>query len=337
MGLFQRAEKKQAKLRMAIHGPSGSGKTRSALEIAKYLVPGGRIAVIDTESGSASKYSDKVPFDAGNITKDYNPNILIKALAEAATDGFDVTIVDSVSHFWNGTGGFLELVDEEVKKQKARGGKGDSFNAWKILDPLYRKMVQAIITSPMHIIVTMRAKQEYVKEQDGNGKTTVRKVGMAPEMRDSFQYEADVEGMLDIEHNLVIGKTRCDEIDGKVFHKPGKDVADILRAWLSDGAPAAPEAPTELETQLSASVAKPAPVVVPDLNKLATYEALIEEAQDLEQLKALSAGMMVDLPAGPERKALGARWQARRHEMLSTIAAGAKDVANATEQPTAAE
>ncbi len=49
---FQKAIRKKAKLRLALTGPSGSGKTYSALLLAKGI--GGRIAVIDTEHGSAS-------------------------------------------------------------------------------------------------------------------------------------------------------------------------------------------------------------------------------------------------------------------------------------------
>ncbi|MEG0635799.1 MAG: AAA family ATPase, partial [Pseudomonas sp.] len=59
--MFKKAERKQAKLRLALAGPSGSGKTFSALLMAKGL--GGRIAVIDTEHGSASLYADIADFD----------------------------------------------------------------------------------------------------------------------------------------------------------------------------------------------------------------------------------------------------------------------------------
>jgi len=48
---FRKAERKKAKLRLGLVGPSGSGKTFSALLIAKGL--GGKIAVVDTENGSA--------------------------------------------------------------------------------------------------------------------------------------------------------------------------------------------------------------------------------------------------------------------------------------------
>jgi hypothetical protein len=104
-------------------------------------------------------------------------------------------------------------------------------------------MVHAIQTSPSHVIITLRAKTEYAKEQGENGKTTIKKLGMAPEMRDNFAYEFDVEGMLSIEHDLAVGKTRCDLIDGKVFHKPGADLAGLLNTWLTSGAPVAPVEP----------------------------------------------------------------------------------------------
>lgn len=241
---FQKATKKQAKLRLALHGPSGAGKSFSTLSIGRALVgPTGRVALLDTERGSAAKYSDKFDFDTCEVTDNYHPDRLIEAIDGAAEAGYDLLGVDSMTHFWNGPGGFLELVDEEVKRQKARGHKPDSFAAWKTVDMIYKRMVQKILGAPIHIIMTMRAKQEYVKEADDRGKTTIRKVGMAPEMRDNFQYEADIEGMLDIEHNLVIGKTRCDALDGKVFTKPGKDIAAILRTWLEDGESPAPPQP----------------------------------------------------------------------------------------------
>jgi hypothetical protein len=232
---FQKATKQQAKLRMAIQGPSGGGKTRTGLEIARHLSE--RIAVIDTEHGSASKYSNIVNFDVLEIKQDYHPSKVTEALQVAADHGYGVVLFDSLTHFWNGPGGFLELVDAEVTKQRMRGHKADSFTAWKVVDPIYRRMVQSLLMAPMHVIVTLRAKTEYEKTES-NGKGSVRKVGLAPEMRDNFQYEMDIEGMLDMEHNLAIGKTRCEELDGRVFHKPGKELAGILRAWLSDGAPA---------------------------------------------------------------------------------------------------
>jgi len=257
--MFQKATKKQAKLRMAVHGPSGAGKTYSALRIATAM--GKRIALIDTERGSASKYSDKFAFDVCELYDDYNPQRLFAALKEAGDAGYDIVIVDSLTHFWNGPGGFLELVDDEVKKQKARGHKSDTFAAWKPVDALYRRLIQTILATPFHFIGTLRAKTEYEKTDGENGaKGKVRKIGLAPEMRNGFEYEFDVEGMLDLEHHLAIGKTRCEALDGKVFTRPGEDVAKILTAWLNDGAAAIappPQAPPSAPASARAQSSSP--------------------------------------------------------------------------------
>lgn len=251
---FVKATKAQAKLRMAIHGPSGSGKTYSALAIAAGLVdPGATIALVDTENGSASKYAGRFDFLVDEVKSNYNPQIVEQKIAEAVSAGAAAIVFDSLTHFWNGSGGFLELVDQEVNRQKSRpGGRPDSFAAWKVVDPIYKRMVHAIQTAPIHVIVTLRAKTEYERSSE-NGKSTVKKLGLAPEMRDNFQYEMDVEGMLDLDHRLVIGKTRCEALDstcphGGVFERPGADVAAILRAWLSDGAPASP-APAAIDLE----------------------------------------------------------------------------------------
>lgn len=265
---FTKATKQQAKLRMSLQGPSGAGKTFSALAIAKHL--GTKIALIDTERGSAALYSDKFDFDTLEIVDDYHPNRLVEAL-DAAKD-YDVVVVDSLSLFWNGPGGMLELVDEEVKKQKARNHKPDSFAAWKSVDAIYRRFVQVLLAAPFDLIVTMRAKTEYEKTEE-NGKTKIKKVGMAPEMRNAFEFEMSVEGMLDIDHNLAIGKTRCDALDGKVFTKPGADIAKILRTWLSSGAAPPPKAP---EPPPSAPKSNPAPASGP---QVAPNEAAAEKCQ----------------------------------------------------------
>lgn len=307
--MFTKATKKQAKLRMAIHGPSGAGKTYSALRIATAM--GKRIALIDTERGSASKYSDRFTFDVAEVGDPYHPQRLLDALAAAGDAGYDCVVLDSLTHFWNGPGGFLELVDEEVKKQRARGHKPDSFAAWKPVDALYRRLIQAILSSPMHVFATLRAKTEYEKSEGANGKTQIRKLGMAPEFRAQSEYEFDVEGMLDIEHNLVIGKTRCDALDGRAFTKPGEDVAKILLAWLNDGvaahtplrqgpAAAAPAAPPEPKADASAPALptgnpQQEATLAALLRRLAAASLHGDPVNEIESLAEVVAGAKADL------------------------------------------
>ncbi len=234
--VFQKATKKQAFLRAALIGPSGSGKTLTALKIAEGL--GDRIALIDTERGSASKYAgepDVPDFDTLQLCA-YHPRNYVEAIHAAEGAGYQVLIIDSLSHAWNGPGGALELVDQIAKRSQS----GNSFSGWREVTPLHNALVDAILSAKLHVIATMRAKTEYVQERDERGRTVIRKVGLAPVQRDGMEYEFDLVGDLTLDHDLIVSKTRCRTLDGAVVKMPGRDVAATLKGWLSDGAPNAP-------------------------------------------------------------------------------------------------
>ena len=227
---FQKATKKSARLRMALIGVAGAGKTYTALSIAQNL--GDRVAVVDTERGSASKYSDQFNFDVMEI-ESYGPKTYVDAIKAAEEAGYDVLIIDSLSHAWAGKDGALEMVDRAAKRSQA----GNTFGAWRDVSPLHNQMVDAIVSSRIHVIATMRAKTEYVQEKDPkSGRTTVRKIGLAPVQRDGLEYEFDVVATLDSDNNLIVGKTRCPAIAGAVVNKAGKEIARSLKNWLTDGA-----------------------------------------------------------------------------------------------------
>ncbi len=236
MSLFQKATKLQSKLRLALIGPSGSGKTYSALSLASQL--GKRIAVVDTEHGSASKYADLFDFDVCELSS-FHPQQYVSAIAQASEGGYDVLIIDSLSHAWMGRDGALELVDREVRRQSAISGRdGNSYTAWREVTPQHNALVEALLRCQTHLIVTMRSKTEYVLEQNSNGKTVPRKVGMAPIQRDGLEYEFDVVGDMTLENDLVVSKSRCPALSGQVIAKPGAQMAAILENWLTEGAPA---------------------------------------------------------------------------------------------------
>jgi DNA polymerase III delta prime subunit len=242
MKMFQKAVKTKSKLRLSIAGPSGSGKTYTALAIAKGI---GKTALIDTESGSASKYADTFDFDVLELTPPFHPDKFIRAIAEASAAGYDVVIVDSLSHAWSGSGGLLEIVDDTAKRMKS----SNSFAAWKDATPIQNRLVEAVVRSGIHIIATLRSKTEYILEQQtsSNGRTinVPRKIGMAPVQRDGFEYEFDVVAELDHDHNFVVTKTRCAAIDNLVVNKAGDNVSTILLNWLNSGEAVASPAPAE--------------------------------------------------------------------------------------------
>lgn len=224
--LFKKATKEDAKLRMAISGPSGSGKTFTALRLATSAWD--KVALLDTENESASKYADYFDFHTLPMEPPYKPTRFVKVIQAAEKEGFDCLIIDSLSHAWKGEGGLLEIVDEIAKKNKS----GNSFSAWNEATPLQRKLVSAIIQSDLHLIATMRSKQKHVMEKDDDGRNRVKKKGMSPIQRDGMEYEFDISMEMDMEHNGIIQKTRCIELTDKVIKEPGEELAHVIVDWL---------------------------------------------------------------------------------------------------------
>jgi hypothetical protein len=223
---FRKAIKRDAKLRLAVCGPSGSGKTYTLLKIATEL--GGPIAVVDTEHGSASKYADIFKFDVIELAS-YDPRRLIEMIDVAVSGGYRVLSIDSLSHFWVGKDGELEQVDRAARRMQSP----NSFAAWKQVTPIHNALIDKIISAPLHVLVSLRSKTEWVLDRnDTTGKTAPRKVGLAPVMREGIEYEFDVCGEMDQENTLVITKSRCPKLAGGVFPQPGKDLADVLKEWL---------------------------------------------------------------------------------------------------------
>lgn len=240
---FRKAIKEEAKLRLAFIGPSGSGKTYSSLLIARGLVgEQGRIALIDTEHGSASKYADLFEFDSLNLDQ-HSPAKYREAIQSAAKAGYDVLIIDSLSHAWTGRGGALEMKDEA-----ARRNRENSFAAWRDITPEHNKLIDAIIGAELHVIATMRSKTEWVLEENERGKKVPKKIGMAPVQRDGMEYEFDVVGDLDTDHVFICSKSRCPELADAVIKKPNGELSDALNRWLA-GAPrqSTPTPPSEPE------------------------------------------------------------------------------------------
>lgn len=235
MSLFHKATKTQKRLRLSLYGVSGSGKTYSALALAKGL--GGKVAVIDTERGSASAYANLFSFDTLEMPPPYTPAAYVAAIKAAEAEGYDICIIDSLTHAWSGAGGALEMVDNAAK----RNSGGNSYAAWRDVTPEHNKLIDAIIGSKCHIIATMRSKAEYVLEANANGKMAPKKKGMAPIQRDGMEYEFDVVAEMTSDNEMVIQKTRCPELAGQVIAKPNGATSATLRAWLTDGAPMPPQ------------------------------------------------------------------------------------------------
>lgn len=233
---FAPATRSEAKARVAIIGPTGAGKTWTALEWATVLAaPNGKIAVIDTENGSASLYSDQYHFDTAYWAPPYSALKLAAAIGNAAAN-YDVVVIDSLTHFWQGAGGVLDVVDRAAEK-----ARGNTYAGWKEGTPVWRALLDALVFAPCHIVVTMRSKMDYVQDKDSNGKTTITKVGMAPVARNDVEYEFTVVGDMDQTHRMTITKSRCDELaDQSAQAHQTQKLAVILRDWLGSADTTAP-------------------------------------------------------------------------------------------------
>lgn len=237
MGRFQEATREAIKLRMAIKAISGGGKTYSAMALMSWILsdrgPGPdmtkRIAVIETERGSARRYARGRPFFFSTLElKTYEPEVFVEALRDAHAEGFEGVIIDSLSHEWAGTGGALEQSDIAKK----RGG--NSFAAWGDITKRHNAVMNAIWDSPLHVIATMRTKTTYEQVEDDNGKKKVKKLGLQPVQRDGIEFEFDLLGDMDASNVMYIEKTRFPAIRGKEFREPGRELGRLIHGWLED-------------------------------------------------------------------------------------------------------
>jgi len=224
---FKPAQRRRAKLRLAIAGPSGSGKTYSSLVVASGITSWGKIAVIDSENGSAELYAHLGGYSVLTIEAPYDPQKYINAIHIAEQSGFEIIIIDSLSHAWNGEGGIL---DQQGKAADTKY-RGNSWAAWRDVTPKHNALVEAMLKSSCHIIATMRSKTEYAQITE-NGKTAVKKLGMAPIQRDGMEYEFTVFFDLSVEHIATASKDRTGIFDGQYF-KPNIEIGKKVLAWLS--------------------------------------------------------------------------------------------------------
>lgn len=230
---FQKATKQQLAARVALAAPTGAGKTWTSLGIASVF--GDRTVLIDSEKGSGALYADEFDYDYYRFDAPYAPSRLTEIIKDADAQGYDTIIIDSLSHFWEGEGGTLDIVDAAAQRSN-----GNSYAGWKVGTPELRHLVDAMLDLRAHLIVTMRSKMEYILQEKTNraGRTVMEptKVGMAPVMRAGVEYEFTIVGDMDLEHRITISKSRCSALADQVVqpHRE-KEMAETFIKWLRSG------------------------------------------------------------------------------------------------------
>jgi len=227
---FQKASRSQVFLKDAITGPTGSGKTFSALRIAMGLVEGTgkRVAFLDTENDSASLYSDKFDFDVMPIAPPFLSEHFKSGVEAAVSAGYGAVIIDSASHFWKGILAFKDQLDSH--------GKGNSYTNWKQADGKFDPVIEAVLQSKIHVIFCMRSKMDYLQTEE-NGKKVIKKMGLAPIMRENLEYEFSTVFDIGMDHTAMASKDRTGlfPVDRvfQITEQTGRDIA----AWLKTATP----------------------------------------------------------------------------------------------------
>jgi hypothetical protein len=259
--MFQKAERKRAKLKIGLTGPSGSGKTYSGLLLAKGIAS--KIAVIDTENGSASLYADRFNFDVIDLTPPFTTEKYIDAIKLAEKEKYEIVLIDSISHAWAGEGGLLEQ-----KEQLDSRGRGNSYTNWADITKKHEKFKAALLHADIHLIATMRSKQDYVVSPDDKGKMTPKKVGLAPIQRDGMEYEFTTVFDIAMNHEAEASKDRTGLFTDKIF-KITEETGQQFKQWL-----------------LTAAIPKPSTQQLDTLYKIVkTQEWPAEEISKLIEMK----------------------------------------------------
>lgn len=197
----KKAKREKIYVKIALMAPSGGGKTYGSLrlatgmaeEIKKETGKEARILMANTEAKRGYYYANEFDYDIVDIDPPHNPEKYVELIDFAVNEGYDILIIDSSSHEWEGKGGCLEL-------QQQAGG---TYQSWAKVSPRHAKFINAIADSPIHIIATMRGKDQYEMTKDDRGKTTVQKLGVGARQRDGFEYEFSVTFLIDQKTNTA--------------------------------------------------------------------------------------------------------------------------------------
>ena len=206
---LRKSSKKQAKIKLALQGCAGSGKTYSALLLAYGLCNDWtKIAVIDSENGSADLYAHLGSYNVLSLSDSFTPETYMEAIKVCEDAGMEVIIIDSISPCWD------NLLEYHANLQ------GNSFTNWQKITPRINAFMQKILQSDRHIICTMRCKQD---------------VGLKAVIRDGIDYEFTIVFDINMKHQCVVSKDRTNLFMGKPDFMITPTTGEIIKDWCNDG------------------------------------------------------------------------------------------------------
>lgn len=217
------ASRRRVKIKCALQGPSSSGKTKSGLYIAYGLCGDwGKIAVIDTENCSSELYSELGAYKVLHLEPPFSPEKYIEALNICLQAGMEVVIIDSLTHEWE------YILDTHGAMP------GNSFTNWSKFTPRHSAFINAMLQANVHIIGTIRTKQDYVLSEK-NGKQVPEKVGLKGVQRDGIDYEFTL--VFDLNTNLMAraSKDRTQLFFGNAEFIPTPETGRSILQWCNIG------------------------------------------------------------------------------------------------------
>ena len=220
---LRQSSKKQAKIKLALQGCAGSGKTYSALLLAHGLCNDWtKIAVIDSENGSADLYAHLGTYNVLNLSENFTPETYIEAIKVCEDAGIEVIIIDSISQCWD------YLLEYHANLQ------GNSFTNWQKVTPRINAFMQKILQSRSQVICTMRCKQDYVLSEK-NGKMVPEKVGLKAVMRDGIDYEFTIVFDINMKHQAIASKDRTALFVNKPEFIITPTTGQAILDWCNEG------------------------------------------------------------------------------------------------------
>jgi hypothetical protein len=227
---FQKAARHAVKLKIGVDGPSGAGKTLGALSLAVGITAGGKIALGDSENGSASLYADRFAFDTVMIPN-AEPDTYKAIIDAAVAGGYAALILDSLSHAW------LKVLAEKEEYDRNHP-KSNSWTNWRIFGPRWDGLMAHVLQAPIHIIATMRSKQAYEQVQSGDKKSVV-KLGLQPQVREGAEYEFGLVFSVEQNHLATATKDRTGLFAGREVDLCDATLHQELVRWMNSGGPMA--------------------------------------------------------------------------------------------------
>lgn len=199
---FTKPTTKKLALKLALYGPAGSGKTFTSLLLAEGLSAGKKVALVDTEAGSAF-YAQTVParehhpqaFDF-EVLSTRSVTEVLAAISTLEPAEYGVLVIDSITHLWD------RCLDIPASQRTRQGTI--PFPMWAAIKKPYRALMDELLRSPLHVLICGRQAVDYGVDET-TGAVTSR--GYRLRAEGETGYEPDV--LLRLEQRRVKGNPRA--------------------------------------------------------------------------------------------------------------------------------